>query len=130
MKLDIRRVREADAALGTFAAAVGDLRPFWSELGEHLADEAQRRWPLRRRTGTLRRSLTWAGTGLKTGGIFESSPNRLEFGTSVFYGRFAQYGTRKQRARPVIHIDEADIGQRLTEWARGRVADAGLEVDQ
>ena len=130
MKLDIRRVREADAALGTFAAAVGDLRPFWSELGEHLADEAQRRWPLRRRTGTLRRSLTWAGTGLKTGGIYAATPSRLTFGTEIFYARFAQHGSKKQRARPVIHIGEADIGARLSEWARDRAAAAGLEVDR
>ena len=128
MKLDIRGVREADAALGTFAAAVGDLRPFWSELGEHLADEAQRRWPLRRRTGALRRSLTWAGTRLKEGGIYEATPSRLTFGTSLFYSRFTQFGTKKQRARPVIHVDETAIGQRLTEWARGRVAAAGLEI--
>ena len=128
MKLDIRGVREADAALGTFAAAVGDLRPFWSELGEHLADEAQRRWPLRRRTGTLRRSLTWAGTRLKEGGIYEATQSRLTFGTSLFYSRFAQYGTRKQQATPLIHVDETAIGQRLTEWARGRAEAAGLEV--
>ena len=129
MKLDIRGVREADAALGTFAAAVGDLRPFWRELAERLADEAQRRWPLRRRTGTLRKSLTWRGERLGKHGIFEAAPRKLTFGTSVFYGRFAQYGTKKQRARPVIHVDETSIGQRLSEWARGRVAAAGLEVE-
>ena len=38
-------------------------------LSEHLADEAQRRWPLRRRTGKLRKSLTWRGNGLGRGGV-------------------------------------------------------------
>ena len=32
MKLDIRGVREADAALGTFADTVEDLTPFWRVL--------------------------------------------------------------------------------------------------
>ena len=128
MKLDIRGVREADAALGTFAAAVGDLRPFWRELAERLADEAQRRWPLKRRSGKLRKSLVWSGQRLGRGGIFESSPNRLEFGTAVFYGRFAQYGTKRQRQRTLLHVDETAIGQRLALWAKSRARAAGLEV--
>ena len=106
-----------------------DLRPFWRELGETLADEAQARWPLKRRTGKLRKSLTWAGTKLGAGGIFEASPDRLTFGSSVFYSRFAQFGTRKQRATPLIHVNEADTSTRLGEWARARAVAAGLEVD-
>ena len=126
--IHVKGLAEGDKALREFAAGVEDWRPFWRELGEHLADEAQSRWPLRRRTGRLRKSLVWSGQRLGRGGIFESSPNRLEFGTSLFYSRFAQYGTKKQQATPLIHIDEAAISQRLAEWARGRLSAAGLEV--
>ena len=127
--IHVKGLAESDKALREFAAGVENWRPFWLVLGRSLADEAQRRWPLRRRTGKLRRSLVWRGDRLGRGGIFESSRSRLEFGTSVFYGRFAQYGTRKQRARAVIHIDAADIGARLSEWARDRAAASGLEVE-
>ena len=65
---------------------------------------------------------------LGRGGIFEASPNRLEFGTSLFYGRFAQYGTKKQQATPLINVDEIVIGQRLALWAKSRAAASGLEV--
>ena len=128
MKLDIRGVREADAALGTFADTVEDLTPFWRQLGERLADEAQRRWPLRRRTGKLRQSLTWAGDRLGRDGVYEATPDRLQFGTSIFYGRFAQHGTKRQRARPLVHIDEAQHAEQLAEWLRGRADAAGLDV--
>ena len=126
--IKVEGLAEGDRALRTFAAGVQDWRPFWLELGEHLADTAQSRWPLRRRSGKLRKSLVWSGQRLGRGGIFESSPNRLEFGTEIFYGRFAQYGTKRQRQRTLLHVDETAIGQRLTEWARGRAAAAGLEM--
>ena len=129
MKLDIRGVREADAAVGTFAAAVGDLRPFWRELAERLADEAQRRWPLRRRTGRLRKSLVWHGDRLGKHGVFESSPDRLTFGSAVFYGRFHQHGAKHTPRRPLIHADATDASSRFSAWARDRAAAAGLEVE-
>ena len=106
-----------------------DLRPFWSELGERLAAESQARWPLRRRSGRLRESLRWAGKKLGRGGVFEASPDRLAFGSEIFYARFAQFGTRKQRATPLIHVNEDDVGTRLTAWARERATASGLEVD-
>ena len=120
-------ITQADRALREFAA-VGDLRPFWAELGRGLADEAQRRWPLRRRTGKLRESLTWGGSGLRAGGIFESDPDRLRFGSAVFYGRFWQFGTKRQRARPLIHVDADQHSDQLAEWLRDRADEAGLEV--
>ena len=119
----------ADGKLRQFAARIIDLRPFWRELGEHLADEAQARWPLRRRTGTLRRSLTWRGERLGKYGVFESSPAHLAFGSAVFYGRFAQSGTKHSPRRPLIHIDEADASSRFSAWLRDRAARAGLEVE-
>ena len=88
------------------------------------------RWPLRRRTGTLRASLTWASATLGRGGVFESSPNQLTFGTNVFYSRFAQFGTKRQRATPLIHIDEAQHSEQLTTWLRDRaLAASGLVVE-
>ena len=68
---------KADRALRRFSAQVDDLRPFWRSLGETLADDAQSRWPLKRRTGRLRKSLVWAGSRLGRGGVFESSPDLL-----------------------------------------------------
>ena len=95
-----------------------------------MADEAQSRWPLRRRTGTLRRSLVWHGGRLAKSGVYEASPDRLRFGTGVFYGRFHQHGAKYTPRRPLIHIDVSDASSRFSAWARARAADAGLEVDQ
>ena len=127
IKLDVDGLRQADAALRRFSDGL-DLRPFWRELGERLAAEAQARWPLRRRSGRLRESLRWAGTKLGAGGIFEASPDRLAFGSSVFYGRFHQFGAKHTPRRPLIHVNEADTSTRLGEWARDRARAAGLEV--
>ena len=55
---------DGDRALRQFAAQLSDLRPFWRALGETLADDAQARWPLRRRSGRLRESLVWRGDKL------------------------------------------------------------------
>ena len=117
-----------DRGLKRLADGVSDLRPFWAELGERLADEAQARWPLRRRSGKLRESLRWAGNRLGPGGVFDASPDRLTFGSSVFYSRFAQFGTRKQRATPLIHVDADDASTRLGAWAKARAEASGLEI--
>ena len=85
---------ESRARLEQFARELDDLRPFWRQLGEHLAAKAQQRWPLRRRSGKLRRSLTWAGSRLGKGGIYWPTPDSLTIGSAVFYGAFAHYGTR------------------------------------
>ena len=118
----------AETSVKTFGAAMVDLRPFWSGLAERLADDAQRRWPLRRKTGRLRRSLTWTGVRLGHGGVYKSEPSSLTIGTKVFYGFYSQRGTKHQARRPLVHVDEADVGKRLTEWAKGRAEAAGLEV--
>ena len=128
LKLDVDGLSQADRGLRRFGAGLLDWRPFWAQLGETLADDSQARWPLRRRSGRLRESLRWSGSRLGRGGVFEASPDRLTFGSAIFYARFAQVGTRKQRATPLIHVNEDDVGARLTEWARGRAVAAGLEV--
>ena len=92
--------RDADRRLRKFAKHVENLTPFWREFSKHLADESQRRWPLSRRTGALRTSLTWRGSGLGRGGVYEPTATRLTFGSDLFYGRFAQSGTKRQRAQP------------------------------
>ena len=120
--------RDADRRLRKFAKHVENLTPFWRELSEHLADESQRRWPLRRRTGALRTSLTWRGSGLGRGGVYEPAATRLTFGTDLFYGRFGQYGTKRQRATPLILVDEDDARTRLSDWMRARAEASGLEV--
>ena len=119
----------ADGKLRQFAARIIDLRPFWRELGRSLADEAQARWPLRRRTGRLRKSLTWAGSRLGRGGVYEADPDQLRFGSALFYARFSQAGTKRQRQRTLIHVDEADASSRFSAWLRDRAAAAGLEVE-
>ena len=129
LRVKVEGLSTADTALRRFEATVADWTPFWRELGEHLADTAQARWPLRRRSGRLRTSLTWAGGRLGRGGIFEADPDRLRFGSAVFYGRFAQTGTKRQRATPLIHVDAADANTRLSEWTKSRARSSGLEVE-
>ena len=125
---EVDGLRQADNSLRRFAAQVDDLRPFWAQLGRGLAETIDARWPLRRRTGRLRRSLTWAGHRLGRGGIFESSPDRLRFGTTIFYSRFHQHGTSRHAARPLIHVDEAQHADQLDSWLRARAVMSGLEV--
>ena len=129
LRVKVEGLSKADRAVRQFAAQLSDLRSFWSQLGEHLADEAQRRWPLRRRSGRLRTSLTWAGGRLGLGGVYEPTATRLTFGTDLFYGRFSQYGTKRQRQRTLIHVNAADANTRLSEWTKSRALSAGLEVE-
>ena len=130
LRIKATGLAESDRKLRQFAARIIDLRPFWRELGEHLADEAQSRWPLRRWSGKLRTSLTWHSDRLAKHGVFESSPDRLRFGTNVFYSRFHQHGAKHTPRRPLIHVDEADASARFSAWLRDRAARAGLEVDR
>ena len=128
LHVSVSGLSTADRALRRFEATVADWTPFWRILGQSLSDEAQARWPLRRQSGRLRQSLTWAGGRLGRFGVFESSPAQLRFGTAIFYGRFAQTGTKRQRVTPIIHVDEADANTRLSEWTKVRARAAGLEV--
>ena len=130
LRVNVAGLEKADTGLRQFVATVTDLTPFWSELGKTLSETTQNRWPLRRRTGRLRKSLVWRGDTLGPRGIFESSPDRLRFGSSLFYGRFPQHGTKRQRATPLIHIDPEQHTEQLSAWLRDRAASAGLEVDR
>ena len=126
--IELRDLDGADRHLRAFARQLIDLRPFWRELAERLADDVQSRWPLQRRSGRLRTSLTWRGTRLGRHGVFESSQNQLRFGTDLFYSRFPQFGTTRQSKTPLIDIDEEDASAQLQRWVRDRATSAGLEV--
>ena len=128
LRVNVAGLEKADTGLRQFVATVTDLTPFWSELGKTLSETTQNRWPLRRRTGRLRKSLVWRGDTLGPRGIFESSPDRLRFGSSLFYGRFPQHGTKRQRATPLIHIDPEQHTEQLSAWLRSRAVASGLEV--
>ena len=128
LRVNVAGLEKADTGLRQFVATVTDLTPFWSELGKTLSETTQNRWPLRRRTGRLRKSLVWRGDTLGPRGIFESSPDRLRFGSSLFYGRFPQHGTKRQRATPLIHIDPEQHTEQLSAWLRSRAGASGLEV--
>ena len=128
LRIDATGIETSDRGLRRFAAQILNLQPFWRQLAKHLADEAQRLWPLRRRTGRLRTSLTWASSRLGRGGVFEADPDSLQFGTSIFYGRFSHVGTKHQRARPIIHVDAADVTLKFATWARDRAVASGMEV--
>ena len=121
-------LESVDKNLATFAALSSDLRPFWQELGERLAADTQSRWPLKRKSGRLRRSLTWSGNRLGRFGIFQNKRDRLVYGSRLFYGAFSQKGTRHQPARKLIHVDQDAIAARLDSWMTERAQAAGLEA--
>ena len=114
--------------LETAARSLGDLTEFWPALAKSVADRAQARWPLRRRTATLRASLTWHGSGLGRLGIYEPSRDALRIGTAVFYAGFHHHGAKNLRKRSLLSIDAADVTDRLGAWTRGRLVAAGLGV--
>ena len=128
LKVNVDGLSESDSALRRFGAALLDWRPYWRLLGERLATDSQQRWPLMRKSGRLRRSLAWAGGRLGRFGVYEASPDRLTFGTTVFYGRFHQHGAKHTPRRPLIHIDETQHAELLQTWLLARAARAGLEV--
>ena len=120
-----------DEPIGQLAGAarsLRDLTTFWPQLGKSIADEAQRAWPLRRRSGRLRRSLTWTGARLGRGGIYKADPDALVIGSAVFYAAFSHFGTKRQSKRVLLSVDATDTTKRLEVWPRARVTGAGLEV--
>ena len=119
-------LEKVDKNLATYAALTADLRPYWLELGRALAAESAARWPLKRRSGRLRRSLTWAGSRLGRGGIFQATRDRLLYGSRLFYADFAQRGTKRQPATPLVHVDEDAIARRLNAWSVDRARRAGF----
>ena len=129
----IRSIPSLDVPIGQLDRAGRSLRDFsdfWPLLGRAIADKAQSSWPLRRRSGRLRRSLTWAAgrAGLGRGGIYEADPDALVIGTGVFYARFSHHATVNQRKRVLLSVDPGDTTARLEKWARSRVQSSGLEV--
>lgn len=129
----IRATPSLDEPIGQLDRAgrsLGDLSTFWPTLGEAIVDKSQSAWPLKRRSGTLRRSLTWTGKGLGRGGVYEPMRDSLTIGTAVFYSGFHHRGTQHLRKRELLAVDPGDATKRLETWARSRVTAAGLEVSK
>ena len=138
--LDIRAtgIRESGKGLDALGRAASDLTPFWFGLARDLANLAQERWPLRRRTARLRKSLTWRGAipGPRRRVRTDANPGSA-FGSAVFYARFHQHGARNVPRRELIHVNPARHTAALASWLvarahRGPVRSAGRrrEVDQ
>jgi phage gpG-like protein len=53
-------------------------------------------------TGALQDSLTWSGTEVGPGGIFDTTENYVRVGTTIPYGKYLQEGTSKMVARPFL----------------------------
>jgi phage gpG-like protein len=58
--------------------------------------------PILTRTGDLRESLRWGGSGLGPGGIFQATPSFVVAGTAIPYGKYHQTGTSRMPARPFL----------------------------
>ena len=111
-----------------------DWRPFWSELGEHLADDGPIALAATPTAHGKAQHARWSGAETRLGPgryLRVESENRLEFGSAKFSTADSRNtAPNKQQAdgRCCIRIDEIDIGQRLALWAKSRAAAAGLEV--
>ena len=125
-RIDADGLGQAEAGLRKFVAELTDLRPFWSRLGRALADDTQSRWPLRRRSGRLWRSLIWTGNRLGRGSIYRARQDRLTFGTHVFYSSYHQRGAKHLPVRQLVRVDPDDIAGRLDGWAIERARAAGF----
>ena len=108
LRVDVSKgLRTADAvACVEFAdRRSSDLTPFWRAVGQTpwLDRKRNRRWPFkRRRSGRLRRVFDLGrDSKLGRGGVFESSPDRLLFGTNVFYSAIIhQHGAKRLPGAP------------------------------
>lgn len=112
------RIQEQFASEGT---AVGG----WAPLSPRYAAWKAKRYPgktILRRTDRLMKSLTWTGAALATPeGIAIMTPDSATFGSSVFYGRFHQRGTRTMRQRRILYLPpdaSVTLGKMLHRWAQ------------
>ena len=122
--------RDADRRLRKFAKHLENLTPFWATLAEHLADDAQARWPLR--DGTPARSESrWSGAGHAWAGAASMNPPLIAWRLErvCFTAGLRSTGRRRQRKTPLIHVDADDARTRLSDWMRARAEASGLEVD-
>ena len=95
-QFSIRTTPHLDAptdALNRTARSLGDLSEFWPAVGRSIADQTQAAWPLKRRSGRLRRSLSWSARGgLGKAGIYEAKSDSLVIGSSLFLRQFSPAG--------------------------------------
>ena len=92
----------------------------WAPLSPAYAAWKRRHFPGRTilvRTGRLRESVKWNGTGLGAGGIFEAEPGFAIAGTSVPYGRAHMDGRSNMPARPFLPAPDPTVfAPLLREW--------------
>jgi len=103
-------------------------RPFFEKCIEILSASASKTWdmrgrpawaprkddkphPLMEKTGRLRQSMESrvATDDAVVKMSVASGDAWLEKGTSVFYGKFHQFGTRKMVARPFVQLHDEDV---------------------
>jgi phage gpG-like protein len=73
--------------------------------------------PILVRTGALRESVRWNGSGLGAGGYFDPHPSFVIAGTTIEYGKYHQTGTSNMPARPFLPPpDPATFVPLLQQW--------------
>lgn len=123
---------KARIALSGLANDIRDWRPLWRDLNEYLSDRIEEQfnteggfsggwaplnpeyaaWKARRypgapilvATGKLKRSYRKGGRGH----VFQSTRDKMRWGSSVPYGVFHQQGTQNMPARPILTFDAGD----------------------
>ena len=105
LRVDVKGLETADRSnLREFAAtAFLDLTPFWRELGAHLARRKRNRAgpSADDPDGSAEVFDLGRDSKLGRGGVFESSPDRLLFGSSIFYSAIIhQFGTKRLAGAP------------------------------
>jgi len=73
--------------------------------------------PILVREGDLKESLTWYGSQLGPGGIFDPHPSFVIAGTTIPHGKYHMTGTKHMPARPFMPPpDPAVFGPLLKQW--------------
>lgn len=111
------RVQDLFAMEGQSRGAGGRLgRGHWEPLSPAYAAWKRRHFPgtkILERTGALRASLEWSGSGLGAGGFFQPTPTRVMFGTDIPYGKYHQHGGGRMPQREFMPTPDTVIYSRL-----------------
>lgn len=92
----------------------------WAPLSPSYAAWKARHYPGERilsRTGALRDSLAWTGSGLGPGGVWLATKQGVEFGTAIPYAQYHAKGTGTMPARPFMDPPNKTVFvQQLRAW--------------
>ena len=126
----VRTTPNLDAPIDALDRAARSLRDLSLILADARRSDRRRKrnaaWPLRRRSGRLRASLTWSGQGAGPRRNLQGrEATRSPSDRNIFYARFSHFGTKHQRKRELLAVDESDTTARLQKWARSRVQSSG-----